>query len=231
MITSCPKCGGILVPNFNTEGKLISKCNKCGYSTDDVMNGKIIGTTNGWIEKSFNKTRDGLLINGDKIIVISYLKAIREERGISQKQMADLFGFTEQRYGNVERNYNAPSVVLVSQFAYILGMPSGDIYKSVKISKNIYEEIKGLKIDRYNIVSSDELKTIITEMESISDKREQRYKELKKMYDKHITSAFLKGDLVESSYWEMYLEKKTDEEIKENIKEIIIDDSIKENIL
>lgn len=245
MITSCPKCGGILVPNFNEEGKLISKCNKCGYSTDDVVNAKIMGTTNGWIENNFNRTRDELLLDGDKFIVVSYLKAIREKRGISQKQMADLFGFTEQRYGNVERNYNAPSVVLVSQFAYILETPAGDVYKAVKISREIYDEIKCLKIDKNNIESSDELREIITEMEHISDeikdidkelkkiadkksdgyikleekydKKKDKYKKLKKMYDKNMTSAFLKGDLVESTYWEMYLETKSDEEIKNNI--------------
>ena len=83
----------------------------------------------------------------------------------------------------------------------------------------MYNEIRSLKIEKNNIVQSEELKNLICEMESLSDKKCDRYKELKKLYDKQISSAFLKqGELVESGYWEAYLKTKTPEEIEKNIK-------------
>lgn len=248
----CKNCGGILIPNFDKDGKLISQCNVCKQIDNTDINIQIENSTNKWVEKNFKNTKKNLLEKEDKIIVISYLKAIREKRGISQKQMADLFGFTEQRYGNVERNYNAPSIVLVSQFAYILEVPAGDIYRVVKVSKKIYDEIKCLKVDKNDIYLSEELRDIMnnmlfvanekdiinnklkkcnelkdediaqyTELKKQYDEKSEQYKDLKKQYDKHISSAFLKGGLVESSSWELYLKLKSEEEIKENIQELI----------
>lgn len=255
MLNNCKKCGGILIPNFDKDGKLYSQCSICKAIDNSTINIPIENNTNKWVEKNFKNTKKSLLEEGDKLIVISYLKSIRESRGISQKQMADLFGFTEQRYGNVERNYNAPSIVLVSQFAYILETPSGDIYRTVKVSKKIYDEIRCLKVDKNNIYESKELKDIINTMKTIDDSSKQiqnkikllridkndaymrneeydklkkkydsfnkEYKEIKKQYDKQISSAFLKGDLIESSCWELYLKSKTKDEIKNNIHELL----------
>ncbi|MVX63631.1 helix-turn-helix domain-containing protein [Clostridium chromiireducens] len=226
----CPieKCNGILISTFDEEGNLINKCCECGYITysnkeENASNNK----SHIWIKNEFSKTKEAIIEQEDKIIVISYLKTIREKRGISQKQMAEIFGFSEQRYGNVERHYNAPSVVLISQFAYILNTCIGDLYKTVKVPKEVHEEMKYLKIQKSELVPFDELKTADNVLNSITDKSSKEYIKAKKEYDKLInsTATFLKQDeLVENYYWEKYLEIKKDDDIIKFIQEHQVDD-------
>ncbi|UYZ38952.1 helix-turn-helix transcriptional regulator (plasmid) [Clostridium beijerinckii] len=218
-----PNCDGLLISTFDDEGHLINKCCICGYTEYPDRDPKIgkYGSID-WIRNVFNKTKQDIIEHEDKIVVISYLKTIRESRRISQKQMAEIFGFSEQRYGNVERHYNAPSVVLISQFAYILNTSTGKLYKTVKVPKEVYEEMKYLKISKSELVPFEELKIADKLLNSIADKSSKEYMSAKKEYDKLInsTSTFLKqGELVENFYWEKYLEMKKDDEIIKLITE------------
>lgn len=211
----CPKCdNGLLLPTFDNK-IIVNKCPACGYTKPKDNSDIQIGGYGSyeWLMKVFLETRKSLLEDGDRIIVISYLKSIRENRTVSQKQMAEILRFTEQRYGNVERHYNAPSVILSSMFAYLLDVPLGDLYKAVKVKKEMYEEMKYLKIVNGEIVPFEELKKAYKRLNAISDKNSTEYNLVQKECDELIknnsTSLLLKqGELIENIYWEKYIEMK-----------------------
>lgn len=223
MNPDCPKCDGLLMQSFDDNGILIYRCTTCEYSVypnEDLNIGN--STQYSWTKNVFNKTKEKIIKDEEKFIVVSYLKSVRESRGISQKQIAEIFGFSEQRYGNVERHYNAPSVVLVAQFAYILNVSVGDLYKPIQVPKEMYNDMKYLKIQKSELVPFEELKVADLklknaelELKRIIDEAEAKnklvnkehikslpeyinahkeYMKEKKVYDKLInsTSTFLK---------------------------------------
>lgn len=223
MNLDCPKCPGILIPAFDNDDILVNKCPLCGYTKENNEELKVKQDKNQeWFNNIFSSVREGIIKNDDKLIVISYLKSVRESRKVSQKQMAEIFRFTEQRYGNAERHYNAPSIVLICQFAYVLGVSPGELYKTVLVPKKLYDEMRYLKIHKSEIVPFEELKSAELKLNSISDKKSKEYVKAKGEYDKLInsTAMFLKqGELVENNYWEKYLKMKEGEEIINLIKE------------
>ncbi|HBJ1652494.1 helix-turn-helix transcriptional regulator [Clostridium botulinum] len=248
MNSNCPNCDGLLIQGFDSEGLLIYKCTTCNYIVypNDIENLRNHNNYN-WRQNVFDKTKENIITNKDQFIIVSYLKTIRERRKISQKEIAEIFGFTEQRYGNVERHYNAPSIVLISQFAYVLNVSIGELYKPVRVSKEIYDDMKYLMIQKSELVQDEnlkiadiELKNAEKELNAISDmletkcklediKLEPEYKSAHKNYikKKHLydklfssTSVFLKqGEVVENTYWEKYLKMKNEKDILNFIEE------------
>ncbi|WP_315069220.1 helix-turn-helix transcriptional regulator [uncultured Clostridium sp.] len=209
----CPKCNGILVKMFNDEKLIVKRCPLCNFEkpNDDYEAGEYKNYE--WTQKVFKENKKKLMDDGYKIITVSYLKSIREYRGISQKEIGEILGFTEQRYGNVERHYNAPSIILIAEFAQILDFPIGELYKPVLVSKETYNELKYLKIDKNELVPFEELKDVIQKMDICKNTNEEEYIKLKKQYDEivnnNFTSLFLKkGEVVEDYYWEEYLDMK-----------------------
>lgn len=244
----CPICTGYLDCTFNGEGTLVNQCIACGYvkepNKEMFKNCHIKIEENNWIKK----LKEDFDIRKDKIIVISYLRSIREKRGLSQKQISDFFAFTEQRYGNVERHYNAPSIVLISHFAYILKTSISELFKNVQISEEMYNEMKYLKIKKSELVDFSELRACEEQLKTIEEKitkvkenlnninesskdyieinnnyidLNNRFIEKNKEYNKLLNSkdALLKqGEVVDNFYWEKYLNSKEKPFLDENIK-------------
>ena len=180
MNARCPECEGILIPTFEEE-ILVNKCPLCGYIE---KNENVNSSSRKENSTRIKEIKEDIINKKDRFIVISYLRSIRESRGVSQNQIADIFGFTEQRYGNVERHYNAPSVVLIAEFGYLLNAPVNELYKAVKISEDMYEDMKHLKIYKSELVPYDELYIAEKRLKEIEDKLKNEYLDEKKNYDK-----------------------------------------------
>ena len=83
MQNNCPKCGGLFIPNF-INGELVSQCCSCGYIYNSEDNEDIIKLSSEKAFKNkFNNTKKSIVEKKDKLIVISYLKYIREKRDIA----------------------------------------------------------------------------------------------------------------------------------------------------
>ena len=221
MNARCPECEGILIPTFEDE-ILVNKCPLCGYIE---KNENVDSSSRKENSTRIKEIKEDIINNKDRFIVISYLRSIRESRGVSQKQIADIFGFTEQRYGNVERHYNAPSVVLIAEFGYLLNAPVNELYKAVKINEDMYEDMKHLKIYKSELVPYDELYIAEKRLKEIEDKMTtNEYLEKKNSYDKlHETLVSTEEEIksIKDKKSKKYLElKETYDTLKKELDEI-----------
>lgn len=220
----CPKCQNYMEYTFDENNILINECIKCGYS-EDIDNelfkeNKNLNSEKIKVQMALNKLRGELKRDNDRLIVVSYLRSIRESRGLSQQQMADFFDFSVQRYGNVERNYNAPSIVLICQFAHVLNTELSNLFKTMQVSNQMYEEMKHLKIQKTELIENKELIHCENELKKLKF-NDPNYKEFIKRYNTLSNSkdALLKqGDVIEDVFWEKFIELKDDEYLKNNIR-------------
>lgn len=219
----CSKCKGYMEYAFDENNRLVNQCIRCGHiepiNNEHFKANKCIDIDKIKMQAFINNLKDDFN-NNDKLIVVSYLRSIRESKGLSQKQMADFFDFTVQRYGNVERHYNSPSIVLICQFSYILNTPVSDLFKTIQISNTMYEEMKNLKIKKNELIKYEDLIKCENELKSETLSGDA-YEEIKKKYNTLLKSkdAFLKqGDVVENIYWEKFLALKDESYLIENIR-------------
>lgn len=82
-----------------------------------------------------------------KPILINNIKKIRTDKELSQKIVGEALGYTEQRFGAVERNDNTPIIYAVKQIADTLGVNDSDLYTCKYISIELYDILKDMNND------------------------------------------------------------------------------------
>lgn len=147
----CQLCDGITTQAFDENGYikricLNPNCQHEFYSDDSLEKIRSNNNKQKFLQK-FEQIKNDILEEKYYFIYISNLKALREYRGISQVDMAEVFGFKQQRYGAIERNTNATSIILVSMIATLLGVSLDDTFRCMRIPKKLYDEIKYLNTD------------------------------------------------------------------------------------
>jgi DNA-binding XRE family transcriptional regulator len=157
-------------------------------------------------------------------IMISKVKNARVGQELTPKDMADVLGVTEQRFGSIERNNNTPNVYIALQLEKIMNVDIHDLYELVYIPSELHEKLKILN-DKFEVIEG------IPELLSRRDEIDLKLKELKgKLEDRR---AEIKGE-VESEIAEA---KKKDskkavssKDKREKISTRINEDDINSNI-
>lgn len=143
----CTKCGGQMIDLLidyerNIMGQKITipnvegyRCEKCGY--EEIAP---------WVEKrlAVKVLKKQLEIQKDmpaEPITINKLKTVRKKKEIPQKLIGEAIGFTEQRFGAVERNENTPTVHLANQIASVMNVNVSDIYETLYIPRDFFLEL------------------------------------------------------------------------------------------
>ncbi|MCK9470655.1 MAG: type II toxin-antitoxin system MqsA family antitoxin [Bacilli bacterium] len=148
----CEKCGGLMLKEITSYSKnYISKtitisdiegyrCGKCGHSHIDK---KVMNYINKRLmveELKYKATQEKALI------LISKVKKVRLERGFSQKEAGEMLGFSEQRFGTIERNVNIPLVHIEHQLAKALNVEVKDLYEMIAITPEFHSKLVNLEL-------------------------------------------------------------------------------------
>ncbi|NBI07609.1 helix-turn-helix transcriptional regulator [Senegalia massiliensis] len=115
-----------------------------------------------------------------KPIIINNVKSLREEK-TTQKRIGEFLGYSEQRYGSIERNDNTPTITTVKAIADALEVSTDDLYQLEYVSKEFYDVIRNLTYDEKNhryitIKPLEQLNTMYDETENY---RQQKMQELR----------------------------------------------------
>jgi len=187
-IKICEKCGS---PMFQgtVEKKIKVKNNKiikkniegymCSSCENTVVDEELLKEV---IEKEKNKyevklaertlTKQKELLKNHKPLMVNCLKEIREEKGISQRQVAEAIHINEQRYGSTERGSFVTNLITTKLLADAMNVDIEDIHKIKYVEKNFYEKIR-------NIVSyEDKDGNVIYETDKELEKINQEYKKM-----------------------------------------------------
>lgn len=148
----CRNCGKhMFKKNITYVAKILGKekeiCKAQGYQCHSCGNMFFDKDVQDHIDFKKREITLEIMQNTDEVpLQISNLKNIRLEKKLSQKQVGNALGVTEQRYGAIERNTNTPTVFTVSQIASILDVGPEELYQLVYISKKFYDNIIDLMI-------------------------------------------------------------------------------------
>lgn len=107
-------------------------------------------------------------------IIVNNIKKIRTDANIDQNELAHCIDMFPQRYGNIERNDNIPSIITITSIALTLGVSYNDIYKPINTTKEQYDKMKYLTIKQLpgdKFIIKEDLK--IKEMELAIEKYEE----------------------------------------------------------
>lgn len=80
----------------------------------------------------------------DVPILISKIKKIRREIGlgdIDQNSVSESLGVTPQRYGNIERCDNTPTITLLMKLCKIFNVTFNDLYEIVELAPEQYDKL------------------------------------------------------------------------------------------
>lgn len=105
-------------------------------------------------------------------IMVSKVKNARLNQDLTPKDMADVLGVTEQRFGSIERNNNTPNVYIALQLEKIMSVDIHDLYEIVYIPTELHERLKILN-DKFEVIEG------IPELLSRRDEIDLKLKELK----------------------------------------------------
>lgn len=214
----CNKCNELMVKKLITYtedifGKEKEICQADAYVCTACGNTIFDNSTQEYINQ--RKHEITLEIMQDKTavpILISNIRNLRLEKKLSQKQIGNTFGVTEQRYGSMERNTNNLTVIKERQLAKILGVSSEELYDLVYISEDLFEKLKNLAATEKNG------EYVLNEIKIVKESREKLYKlrdELKSLNDEKriYRFKFKKGEITELEYKNISdnLDKKTKE--------------------
>jgi len=148
---TCEKCGGIMLKEitnyteeYMTEKIVIEgvegyKCGRCGNKHIDPNIMKYVKNKVN-IEKIRHNTRQN-----NAYILVSKIRKIRQERGLSQREMGEMLGFSEQRYGTIERLSNIPLVTIEHKIAKVFNVKPEDLYEMFIIDIDFYEKLLNLE--------------------------------------------------------------------------------------
>lgn len=148
----CKKCQGRVIEDlidYKTEilGEdiVIAKvdgfrCLECGYTEIDKTILK--GLENKILDKKLELQKEK--IKKYKTITINNVRRIRESKKIPQKKIGEALGYSEQRFGAIERNDNTPIITTSLQIAEALEVPMEELYQLKYVTKAFYDTIKNL---------------------------------------------------------------------------------------
>lgn len=205
----CQKCGFYMISNFDEDGSISDKCinDKCGnitYSIEDIKYKEEVAKKN----IVTNKTSDEYNDKEYCMIIINNIKTIRESKGLTQKDMAEKLGFTDQRYGTIERNTNSPTIILSAKIASKLNVKVNDLYDSVYITKEEYEKIQYLNMDYKINRDISSLIHLLANLKNNKNTKPEEIENLELVVKKMKNSLILKhGHVIERSHWDIIVKK------------------------
>lgn len=161
---TCEKCGGITREQF-IGNKIIYICTKCG---SESISQKILEKSPKISKVAKDIIKSENLFLTKKAIIISNLIEYRDHLELTQKDIANILGIKEQRYGMIERNSSTPSIATIMIIADMFKCSVDKLFKVKMIDKKLYDEIKYLKIDF----------TIDNDLKEKCKKREQEIRDL-----------------------------------------------------
>ncbi len=155
IMKKCKKCNGRLRPSLidyekeilgdkivipKVEGYICVNCEgkQIDEQIEDRLQVKIL-------EKKLKLKKE--MKKHNKAILVNKIKKLRTEKDISQKKIGEALGYTEQRFGAVERNDNTPIIYAVKQIADVLGVPDTELYSLEYIPIELYDIIKDMNED------------------------------------------------------------------------------------
>lgn len=148
----CKECGGTMrlsIIDYPTaiynENVIIEniegyQCPSCGNMEPSESVGLYLE------EKVLDKKSELLNQLSIKPIYVSNLKEIREKKGLSQRQIADVLGVAEQRYSAIERNVNTPTILIAYALSHYFDVSSDDLYEIIYISEEFYNKLLNLEL-------------------------------------------------------------------------------------
>jgi transcriptional regulator with XRE-family HTH domain len=148
----CPKCHSRLIEDlidYKTEifGEEVVvdkvdgyRCLNCGHTEVDKNIQE--GLKNKLLEKKLEIQKEK--IKNYKPLLINNIRRIRERKKIHQKKIGEALGYSEQRFGAIERNDNTPIVSTAKLIASALEVTMEEIYDVKYVSKEFYDKIKNL---------------------------------------------------------------------------------------
>lgn len=214
----CSKCNGIMYIKQITYkdkvyGKDITIENIEGYHCPECGNVEPSEAVKPYIKERLIEEKLKLLKNSQvEPIFINYIEKIRNNWNLSQKELAEAFKFTEQRYGAIERNVNTPTVFINYQLAELLDVSTDDLYKLVYISEDFYNKLINTAI----VEDPEEPKGYRFEYIKEAEETRNALKDIRaKIYEKTLETNALKRKQKSKD-----ITKKEYEEIEKQIKEI-----------
>lgn len=146
------------------------KCRECGHLQIDKAIEKRLKTK--ILEKKL-EIRRRLAI---KPLLISSVKSVRLDEGLAQKKAGEALGFSEQRFGAIERNDNTPTIFLALQIADVLNTDINQIYKIEYINEELFNELRHMNED-FEIIK--ELVSLREELTEVDNRLDEILKDLK----------------------------------------------------
>lgn len=159
----CPYCQGYAELKWNTrKERPVLKCltDSCKKVTvidiskykDTTNKNYIPSISNDYLERFNSMTIDYL-------ITISNVKKLRIELGLLSAAISKKLNFSVQRYMNIERCDNMPSVMIAGKVCKVFGVTLNDMYDYIELTKEQYDTLSTLvfkNIDGKNVVVKDE---------------------------------------------------------------------------
>ena len=151
-IKKCNKCGktmrlGLVDYRINIYNHNVIIDNIEGYQCPNCGNIEPSEGIKNYLDERILEKKSELLSELKiKPIYISNLKEIREKKGLSQRQVADVLGVAEQRYSAIERNVNTPTILIAYALAHFFGVSSDDLYEIVYVSEIFYNKLLNLEL-------------------------------------------------------------------------------------
>lgn len=189
-IKECTKCGGTMrlgIINYPVKvyNRDIIIDNIEGYQCPNCGNIEPSEEVESYLEeKIFEKKSELLSELKIRPIYISNLKEIREKKGLSQRQVANVLGVAEQRFSAIERNVNTPTILITYALAHFFDVSSDDLYEMIYVSEKFYNKLLNLELIKtkngveFNYV--EEAEKARNGLSEIRDKIENINKELMK---------------------------------------------------
>ena len=148
----CKKCGGRVIEDLiDYKAKILGeeaaigkvdgfRCLECGYTEIDKM--IVEGLRIKILDKKLELQKEK--IKEYKPLLINNIRQIRESKRIPQKKIGEALGYSEQRFGAIERNDNTPIISTTILIAYALEVPMEALYDVKYVTKTFYDTIKNL---------------------------------------------------------------------------------------
>lgn len=119
-----------------------------GYTCTECDNEFISDESKNYIEQQLKSERLKVMSEKDIVhITVNSLKRVRINKYLSQKELGNALGVSEQRYGAIERNTNTPIITMGLILAKFLGVELQDLYQLVDVPRELYEKLLNAKIE------------------------------------------------------------------------------------